>query len=100
RIFQEDITTKQGCRRYPFNKDTLRSAVSIFSHKLRLDVPGELLNLLQVRFYVYERVLYHSTKCIAGAMLGAAMQNIGWRTLPRHWRYVGDSVFVREAQEA
>lgn len=36
----------------------LRTAISIFSHKLRIDVPGELMNLLQVRFYVYQRVLF------------------------------------------
>lgn len=100
RVVQKDIETKDGLKRFPFNNDSLRTAVSIFSHKLRLDVPGELLNLLQVRFFVYERLLYHSTKCIAGAMLGAAMQNIGWRTLPSHWRYVGDIVFAREAREA
>ena len=33
-----------------FSGPLLRTAISMFSHKLRLDVPGELLNLLQVRF--------------------------------------------------
>ncbi len=59
---------------HPFRGEALRTAVSVFSHKLRIDTPGELLLLLQVRFYVYERMLYHPTKCVAGAMLGAALQ--------------------------
>jgi hypothetical protein len=99
-IVRHEIETPHGARRFPFNNQSLRTAVSIFSHKLRLDVPGELLNLLQVRFFVYERVLFHPTKCVAGAMLGAALQNIGWKTLPPHWRYVGDAVLLRESREA
>lgn len=55
----------------------LRAAVSVFSHKLRTDVPGELMNLLNVRFYLYERAVYHSTKCAADAMLGTALQLMG-----------------------
>jgi HD superfamily phosphohydrolase len=77
----------------------LRTAISIFSHKLRIDVPGELMNLLQVRFYVYQRVLFHPTKCIAGAMLGSAVQLAGWKTLPLQYRFVGDAVFLHEMGE-
>jgi HD superfamily phosphohydrolase len=77
----------------------LRTAISIFSHKLRIDVPGELMNLLQVRFYVYQRVLFHPTKCIAGAMLGSALQLTGWKQLPLQYRFVGDAVFLHEVRE-
>lgn len=77
----------------------LRTAISIFSHKLRIDVPGELMNLLQVRFYVYQRVLFHPTKCIAGAMLGSAVQLAGWKELPTQYRFVGDAVFLHEMSE-
>lgn len=77
----------------------LRTAISIFSHKLRIDVPGELMNLLQVRFYVYQRVLFHPTKCIAGAMLGSALQLIGWDRLPKHYSFVGDAVFLHDVGE-
>lgn len=78
----------------------LRTAIRIFSHKLRIDVPGELMNLLQVRFYVYQRVLFHPTKCIAGAMLGSAIQLIGWRQeLPFYFRHVGDAVFLQNILE-
>jgi HD superfamily phosphohydrolase len=78
----------------------LRTAISISSHKLRIDVPGELMNLLQVRFYVYQRVLFHPTKCIAGAMLGSALQLIKWHELPPHFRNVGDSVFLSQVSES
>jgi HD superfamily phosphohydrolase len=88
----------------------LRTAVSLFSHKLRIDVPGELMNLLNVRFYLYERVIYHSTKCAAGAMLGTAVQLLGWRhtedqpeddeILPQRLAHVGDAVFLHEVHQA
>jgi HD superfamily phosphohydrolase len=55
----------------------LRAAVLVFSHKFRTDVPGELMNLLNVRYYIYERAIYHSTKCAADAMLGTALQLLG-----------------------
>jgi len=85
---------------HPFANLCIRTAISIFGHKLRLDVPGELLNLLQVRYYVYERMLFHPTKCIAGAMLGSAIQLIGWADLPKHIRFTGDAVFLHDAAEA
>ena len=77
----------------------LRTAISIFSHKLRIDAPGELMNLLQVRFYVYQRVLFHPTKCTAGAMLGSALHLMGWQQLPVQYRFVGDAVFLSEISE-
>jgi HD superfamily phosphohydrolase len=84
----------------PFSCWTIRTGIGMFSHKLRIDVPGELLNLLQVRFYVYQRALFHPTKCIAGAMLGSALQFIGWDELPPHLRHVGDAVFLRDVRDA
>lgn len=82
----------------------LRTAISLVSHKYRTDVPSELMNLLNVRFYLYERVIFHSTKCAAGSMLGTALQLMGWRelssgnrpTLPKHLEFVGDDVFLHD----
>jgi hypothetical protein len=65
------------------------------------------MNLLNVRFYLYERALFHPTKCAAGAMLGTALQLIGWRPLrdeekvdayelPKDFRNVGDAVFLHD----
>jgi hypothetical protein len=103
----------------PFDGWCLRTAISLVSHKFRPDVPGELMNLLNVRFYLYERAIFHPTKCAAGAMLGTALQLLGWRTLPPrldeaaapdtperrgtlpvHLRYVGDEVFLHDIRSA
>jgi hypothetical protein len=93
----------------PFKGKCIRTAISLFSHKLRTDVPSELMNLLNVRFYLYERVLYHPTKCAAGAMLGVSLQLFGLHSLspgsaaggglPNVVRYLGDSVFLDRAYQ-
>lgn len=85
---------------HPFRGFRIRTAIKLFGQKLRTDVPGELLNLLQVRYYVYERMLFHPTKCVVGAMLGAALQLTGIRRLPNHHRYIGDQVFLNQIIEA
>jgi len=90
--------------RNPFKGWCLRAAISLVSHKFRTDVPSELMNLLNVRFYLYERVIFHPTKCAAGSMLGTALQLLGWRkdksgsspVLPPHLRFVGDDVFLHD----
>jgi hypothetical protein len=94
----------------PFSGRSLRAAISLFSHKLRTDVPGELMHLLNVRFHLYERVIFHPTKTAAGAMLGTALQLVGWRIrstgperdtqLPPSLRYLGDAVFLHEVRQA
>lgn len=93
----------------PFEGWCLRTAISLFSHKYRTDIPSELMNLLNVRFYLYERVIYHPTKCAAGSMLGTALQLLGWRgpatngnqpNLPAHLRFVGDDVFLHDVRAA
>ena len=90
--------------RNPFDGWCLRAAISLVSHKYRTDISSELMNLLNVRFYLYERVIFHPTKCAAGSMLGTALQLLGWRkhpsginpTLPPHLRFVGDDVFLHD----
>lgn len=94
-----EATVEDSGKPHPFSKHSIRTAISLFSHKLRTDVPGELLNLLQVRYYVYERMLFHPTKCIAGAMVGAAIQILGWKRLPDHYRHMGDNTFLHELCE-
>lgn len=92
----------------PFAGWCIRTAISLFSHKFRTDVPGELMNLLNVRFYLYERVVYHPTKCASGAMLGTALQMLGWHSrigrdrpeLPYQLRFVGDDVFLNDLRAA
>ncbi|MBT62935.1 MAG: hypothetical protein CML13_06950 [Puniceicoccaceae bacterium] len=82
------------------NSESIRAAISIFGTKLRLDVIGELMNLLQIRYYVYERVLFHPTKCIAGALLGRAIHCLGLSEMPQELKYCGDNVFLYTIREA
>lgn len=92
----------------PFEGACLRTAISLVSHKYRTDIPSELMNLLNVRFYIYERVIFHPTKSAAGSMLGTALQLLGWRRstawsfagLPDHLRFVGDDVFLHDVRSA
>ncbi|MGA8300125.1 MAG: hypothetical protein WB817_11620 [Terriglobales bacterium] len=96
-------------RNDPFEGWCLRTAISLFSHKYRTDIPSELMNLLNVRYYLYERVIFHPTKCAAGSMLGTALQLLGWRgstaggtrpKLPDQLRFVGDDVFLHDIRAA
>jgi hypothetical protein len=109
RPLADDDATRASTRELkdPFAGKSLRTAISLYSHKLRTDVASELMNLLNVRFYLYERALFHPTKCAAGAMLGTALQLIGWRPLresekveayelPNDFRNVGDAVFLHD----
>ena len=110
----------------PFAGACIRTAISVFSHKFRTDVPSELMNLLNIRYYLFERAIYHPTKCAAGAMLGTALQLLGWREpdkelhdilaivnpasdaeeeeadaiLPPRLRYVGAAVFLHDVESA
>ena len=127
-----DILGKKEERRIPpdlvdpFSGACIRTAISVFSHKFRTDVPSELMNLLNIRYYLFERAIYHPTKCAAGAMLGTALQLLGWREpdkelheilaivnqpsdheeqeadaiLPPRLRYVGDAVFLHDVESA
>ena len=104
----ESGESEDGRGTTPFAGWCLRTAISLFSHKYRTDVPSELMNLLNVRYYLYERAIYHPTKCAAGSMLGTALQLLGWRktaagrkpTLPAHLRFVGDDVFLHDISSA
>jgi hypothetical protein len=104
----KDGANGDGRPRSPFEGQCLRTAISLVSHKYRTDVPSELMNLLNVRFYLYERVIFHPTKCAAGSMLGTALQILFRREsdrgnpteLPKHLRFVGDDVFLHDIRAA
>jgi HD superfamily phosphohydrolase len=84
----------------PFFGKVLRPAIALFIHKLRTDIPSGVMDLLHSRYDLYERALYHSTKCIAGAMLGRALQLVSLKPLPSHMVFLGDRVFLYEAVQA
>jgi len=84
----------------PFCGYIMRPAVALFTHKLRTDIPSGILDLLHSRYNLHERALYHSTKCVAGAMLGRALELISLKPLPLQMLFVGDQVFLHEAVQA
>ena len=84
---------------HPFSGRCIRAAADFSRGKFRSDVVGELIELLQVRYYVYERVLFHPTKCVAGAMLGRTIQLLGFKNTPTYWQFLGDGVFLQQLRE-
>ncbi|MGA9063435.1 MAG: hypothetical protein WB341_17460 [Terracidiphilus sp.] len=78
----------------PTRQPAIRSAIQIFTNKMRHDVLSEISGILKARYLINERVLYHPTKCAAGAMLGTAIQLLGLRDLPIWMQVLGDIEFV------
>ncbi len=50
----------------------IRVALQLFTNKLRHDVISEIITILRNRYLISERIIFHPTKCSAGAMLGEA----------------------------
>lgn len=84
----------------PLERPTLRTGIQIFTDKMRHDVLSEMSGVLKARYLINERVLFHPTKCAAGAMLGTAVQLIGLHALPGWLQTLGDQEFVRTLQSA
>jgi HD superfamily phosphohydrolase len=80
----------------PTGKPCIRSAIQIFTDKMRYDVLSEMSGILKARYLINERAVFHPTKCAAGAMLGTAIQLLAFRELPRWMQVLGDQEFLRE----
>jgi hypothetical protein len=78
----------------PGGKRCIRTAIQIFTDKMRHDVLSEMSGVLKARYLISERVLFHPTKCAAGAMLGTAVQFLGLRDLPGWMQVLGDDEFL------
>jgi HD superfamily phosphohydrolase len=78
----------------PTSHPCIRTAIQIFTDKMRQDVLSEMSGILKARYLINERVLFHPTKCAAGAMLGTAVQLLGLRDLPRWMQVLGDQQFL------
>lgn len=74
----------------PTRKACIRTAIQIFTDKMRHDVLSEMSGILKARYLINERVLFHPTKCAAGAMLGTAVQFLDLRDLPEWMQVLGD----------
>ena len=79
----------------PDKRTCIRTAVQIFTDKMRYDVLSEMSGILKARYLINERVLFHPTKCAAGAMLGTAVQLLGLHDLPPWMQVLGDQEFIR-----
>jgi HD superfamily phosphohydrolase len=79
----------------PTHGPCIRTAIQIFAEKMRHDVLSEMSGILKARYLINERILFHPTKCAAGAMLGTAVQLLGLRDLPGWMQVLGDQEFLR-----
>ena len=80
----------------PTHEPCLRLALQFFTDKMRHDVLSEMSGILKTRYVINERVLFHPTKCAAGAMLGTGVQLLGLRQLPAWVQVLGDQEFLAE----
>jgi HD superfamily phosphohydrolase len=78
----------------PTESPAIRAAIQVFTDKMRHDVLSEISGILKTRYLINERVLFHPTKCAAGAMLGTAVQLLGLRDLPGWMQVLGDTEFL------
>jgi HD superfamily phosphohydrolase len=80
----------------PTHDPCLRIALQFFTDKMRYDVLSEMSGVLKARYVINERVLFHPTKCAAGAVLGTAVQLVGMQKLPTWIQVLGDQEFLAE----
>jgi len=80
----------------PTHDPCLRIALQFFTDKMRYDVLSEMSGVLKARYVINERVLFHPTKCAAGAVLGTAVQLVGVQELPAWVQVLGDQEFIAE----
>lgn len=79
----------------PTGQPCIRIAFRCFTDKVRYDVLSEMSGILKARYLINERVLFHPTKCAAGAMLGTAVQLLGLDKVPSWMQVMGDQEFLR-----
>lgn len=80
----------------PTKKKCIRVAIQFFKEKMRHDVLSEMSMVLKTRYLITERVLFHPTKCAAGALLGTAAQLLGLQRTPRWMQVLGDQQFLAQ----
>lgn len=83
----------------PDNNACIRSAIQFFSNKMRHDVLSEINALLKLRYLISERMIFHPTKCAAGAMLGTVFQLLNLTRLPSWSNSLGDTQLLYVLKE-
>jgi HD superfamily phosphohydrolase len=80
----------------PTGRKCIRVAIQFFKEKMRHDVLSEMSMVLKTRYLITERVLFHPTKCAAGALLGTAAQLLGLKETPPWMQVLGDQQFLSQ----
>jgi len=78
----------------PTKGKCIRLAIQFFKEKMRHDVLSEMSMVLKTRYLITERVIFHPTKCAAGAFLGTAAQLLGLKRSPTWMQVLGDQEFL------
>lgn len=89
------VVSVSGVEFVPGGKRAIRTAIQIFTNKLRNDVLTEMSLLLKARYLISERITFHPTKCAAGACLGTAVQLVGLMNPPPWVQSLGDQSFLQ-----
>lgn len=72
-----------------------RIALNLFHKRIRIDALSEILQILNLRYLLTERVLFHRTKCSISAMLGKALELLNLPTEQvSNFMLFGDSEFL------
>lgn len=72
----------------------VRLAIKVFSNKLKPDILREILRVLEIRYDLSERILFHPAKCCAGAMLGRVVEALGLADSLEEMLSMGDEAFL------
>lgn len=93
----EVVRQENGASEHIKVKETrVRTAIDLVRHRIRYDALSEILQILKIRYVLTERVLYHRTKCAAGAMLGKAVSLLSLSHDERlNMRRLGDAEFMQ-----
>lgn len=78
----------------PTGLPCIRLGVEFYTNKVRLDVISEASKILKTRYSISENVLFHPTKCAAGAMLGSSIQLLGLSKFPEWLQMLTDAQLI------
>lgn len=78
-------------------RETMRLAVRITKAGVKMDIIDSLLDILDLRYALTERVIFHHAKCAASSMLARLAVEVGLK--PEEISNVGDELFFSLIQD-
>lgn len=72
----------------------VRLAIKVYSKKLKQDILREVLKVLELRYDLTDRVVLHSAKCCASAMLGRVVAALGLDDSTARMLEMGDDALL------